>query len=74
MKSTATTLERQKRKLDEKIDTLSESAHDAVGLVTEQGDQWVEDAREYIRANPFAAVAGAFAAGYVFCFLRRLTR
>ena len=74
MKSTTSTLERPKRKLDETIDSVSESAHDAVGRVAEQGDQWVGDAREYIRDNPFAAVAAAFAAGYVFCFLRRLTR
>lgn len=74
MKSTASTLERQKRKLDETIDSVSETAHDAVGRVAEQGDQWVEDARDYIRTNPFAAVAGAFAAGYLFCALRRLVR
>jgi ElaB/YqjD/DUF883 family membrane-anchored ribosome-binding protein len=78
---TATPLERQKRELDKTVDSVSETVHGAVdsaaeavsssaGYVVTETDRWLEDGREYIRAKPYAVVAAAFVAGYLFRAIR----
>lgn len=57
----------------QQIDKLSESAQSAVDRLNEQGeallamkDDYVEQAREYVKENPIMAVGIALAAGYLF--------
>jgi ElaB/YqjD/DUF883 family membrane-anchored ribosome-binding protein len=73
----------------QKIDTLSQTAHQTVDRAAQaasdvaerwgekadelmsQGETWVEDAREYVKEHPFAAMGIALAAGYLLSMMTR---
>ena len=68
MATTSTTTGTQKQ-----IDKLSDSAREVAERFGEKGEEWlamkddyVEQAREYVKENPIMALGIALAAGYLF--------
>ena len=68
MATTSSTTGTQKQ-----IDKLSDSARDVAERLGEKGEEWlamkddyVEQARDYVKENPIMALGIALAAGYLF--------
>lgn len=56
--------------LAEKLERLSDKG----GELAAMKDNWLADARKYVRQHPFASVGFAFGAGYLFRAIRRRRR
>jgi ElaB/YqjD/DUF883 family membrane-anchored ribosome-binding protein len=54
-------------RFSEQVDSLTEKGDELLGLK----DEWVEDAREYVREHPLQALGMAVAAGYLLSMLMR---
>lgn len=77
-KDVDTRIDRLSESAHEAVDRAAAAASSVAGRITDTGDalmempqNWIEDAREYVREHPIAALGMALAAGYLLSMFMR---